>query len=843
MSSHNHSTHIAIVYPSGKSQKTLDDQIHRIKALEQEGFCVTHLVPELNSNNGITAAPVIERAALLSHALTNRKFDLLMVGRGGYGATELIPFLELMLPPVLPTKTLVGFSDISYLGAYLSCRFPNLRYIHAKNAFSDHLFLDEHDEKTVLFHLMRLKSAEQSISPNKFFCSAINLDATELVGVCIPFNLSLAESFASTKNAQFPQNTILFLEDCNEYLHRVLRKLDSLINSGLMANVIAIVLGEFSQSENYTGDKIKRDDLFKLFASKTNKPVIDFPLFGHGKYCFPLVSHSEILIQKTIHQGQNSGLSTQIEIPSTRVELTLTHSIKSENRCYKIEQNAIEVDDLKSIKDIHLSGIGGTGMASVAGLLKSAGYHISGSDNAIYPPMDKVLADLKIIPDIGFKRENIVSRHIDAIVMGNVMSRKTASLQKNEELEEILQRHIPVLSFPSALRKFFLKNSLNIVISGTHGKTTTSSLFAWLLTDLGENPSFLIGGMPGNFGQGFALNSRDLFVLEGDEYDSAFFDKGPKFLHYEPSIAIINNIEFDHADIYSSIEEIEKEFLNLAQLTHRKNGFNIINWNDPRTRIIAKKIGERVIVFGDQNAEETSSFPHWVLNSFETDPTGITIHFTAPNQSKHRLSCAQVFGMHNAMNLTAILAAMHAKYLLNNKSLDDMLKDIQKFNEAFLKFKGVKRRFELIGNKNEITVFEDFAHHPTAVRTTLDAFRNYMSLAQKKGRLIVCFDPHNATLRRNILQDELAKSFAKADLLFLGKVPKDLRLDSGRTLDGHQVVQKCGISAQYFEENLKLLEALQKEVQPSDTIVFMSSGAFDGIVKQFVTSLEMEKIS
>lgn len=815
--------HIAIVYPSGKMQKTLEEKDNRIKLLEKEGFQVTNLEPILKSLNGVTAAPVIERAALLAHALTNRKFDLLMAARGGYGTTELIPYLELMLPPVLPEKTLIGFSDISYLGGYLASRFSNFRYIHAKNAFSDTLCLDENQEKTVLFDLMKCcKTQTLSVKKSTFKCVALNMGTQAIKGVCIPFNLSLAESFSATLGAQFPEHTVLFLEDCNEYLHRLLRKIDSLINSGLMENVTAVVLGEFSQAENHIDNHMNREDFLKIISEKLNKPVIDFPLFGHGRYCFPLVSHADVVIKNH----------------DKHVVLTLTHKIHSEIRPQKITPMCIFEKKLSSVKHIHLSGIGGTGMASVAGLLKTAGYYVSGSDNAIYPPMDKVLADLQIVPDIGFKKENISSRHLDAIVMGNVMSRKTSSLQTNEELEEIFQQSIPVVSFPSALRKFFLQQSaLNIVISGTHGKTTTSSLFAWLLTDLGENPSFLIGGMPGNFGQGFALNSRNLFVLEGDEYDAALFDKGPKFLHYEPNITVINNIEFDHADIYPSIEAIEREFLNLAELTQRKNGFNIINWDDPRARNIGKKISKSVITFGSDSTKDESLFPHWTLNSFQTMETGITVHFTAPNQTHHTIFCAQIFGLHNAMNVLAVLAGMHAKYLLNQKTLEEMLTNLTSMQNAFAKFKGIKRRFELIGSKNEISVFDDFAHHPTAVKTTLEAFRNYMSLTQKKGRLIVCFDPHNATLRRNILQDQLAKSFSHADLLFLGKVPKDLRLDTEQILDGHHVVRTCGIHAQYFEENSQLLDALQKEVRPSDTIVFMSSGAFDGIAKKFVSLL------
>lgn len=788
----------------------MEEKQRRIQEFQNAGFAVTDLEPTLPALNGCTAGPILERAALLSHALTNRKFGILMAARGGYGVTELIPFLEYMLPPVLPSKTLVGFSDISYLGVYLSLKFPNVRYIHARNAFSDSLFLDDNPEKEVLFNLLNHKAQK-----NEFPCFSVTHHNEKIAGVCIPLNLSLAESLIATKNISLPQNTILFLEDCHEYVYRLLRKFDSLILSGFLENVKAIVLGDFTKPLTQDNQEMPREEFLKIVAAKLNKPTFDWPLFGHGNDCFPLVAHSHVILE-------NNRIAFTYECPL---------------REWHMQTETTFGFDL--IHFIHMCGIGGTGMASVAGLLKSGGYEVSGSDNVVYPPMDKVLIDLQIKPDVGYKKENIINRKIDMIVMGNVMSRKTAALQKNEELEEILQQNIPVMSFPSALRKIFLNKSFNIVVTGTHGKTTTSSLFAYLLKGLGGNPSFLIGGMPANFGQGFGLNSKDLFVLEGDEYDSAFFDKGPKFLHYEPSITLINNIEFDHADIYENIEAIENEFKRLAELTLKRKGFIIVNWDDQRVKKIAIDIKENVIAFG--SAQNTQcDFPLWSLNSFDTTTTGITIHFTAPDKTIHSISCTQIFGKHNALNVLAVLAGLHAKYLLNQQNLQEMLKDIKKIDEVLKNFKGIKRRFELLGHKKEITVFDDFAHHPTAVRTTLQAFRDYISLTKKEGRLIVCFDPHNATMRRNILQEELAKSFAPADMLFLGKIPEDLRMNQEHVLNGNRVIESCGIKAQYFDENQKLLDSLQKEAKASDTIVFMSSGSFDGIPQRFVNALEKD---
>ncbi len=830
------SLHIGIVYPSGKDRQTENEKKLRIEEWKKAGFKITDFVSAFASPNDITSAPVLERAALFSHAITNRKIDIVIGGRGGYGVTELIPYLDLMLPPAIGNKTFVGFSDNSYLGVYLSLKYSNFRYIHAKHAFSSELFLEGNTDTKVLFELFQ----NQKIS-NEFTCNSTHTENKKIEGICIPLNLSLAESLAATKNVVLPQNTILFLEDLHEYVYQMLRKFDSLILSGILNNVSAIVLGEFTKPLRNNDEEMPRAELLEMVSERLQKPVIDFPFFGHNKSSFPLVAHSVVKID-----------------PIAKNKVTLDLSSEMPKR------NSLDLESPKEekIKNIHLSGIGGTGMASVAGLLSQGGYSVSGSDKQkIYPPMDKVLDDLKITPDIGYKSENITTRKIDAVVLGNAMSRTTATLEQNEELNAILQTRMPMMSFPSALRKLFLKDSFNIIISGTHGKTSTSSLCAFLLDGLGENPSYLIGGMPGNFESGFRLGNKKLFVLEADEYDSALFDKGPKFLHYEPSVTLINNIEYDHADIYDSVESIEAEFLRLAMLTKERNGLNVINWSDKRVKCIAEKLSSHCVVFdskihlnsnhkldknlnnelNDQSNENAEcSFPKWTLNSFETKSNGIEVHFSAPDTSKHSLFVQQMFGAHNALNTVAIIASFHAKSILEGKTLEEFISSFESIANAAKKFKGIKRRFEFLMEKNEIVVFEDFAHHPTAVETTLKAFKEYMSLTGKTGRLIVCFDPHNATLRRNTLQSELAKSFSAADLLFLGKIPEDLRTDKSLMLDGAKVVEECKIPGKYYFDNEKLLEAVHQEAKPCDTIVFMSSGSFDGIIHKFLKLLENE---
>jgi len=809
------SRHIALVYPSGKFHYNNVDKEERIQALKSYGFKVTDLSSSFASPENITAAPVLDRLTFLCHALTNRKFDIVMAGRGGYGVTEIISFLNLILPPVLPAKTFVGFSDNSYLGVYLSLIFKNFRYIHAKHAFSQNLLSDVNHEKSMLFDLLNHKESQYT-----FKCHAVFSSTKSIEGPCIPLNLSLAESLAATKNVSLPKYTILFLEDTHEYVYRMFRKFDSLINSGFLENVSAVVLGEFTKPFMNNGEEIQRSDLLKLIAQKLKKPVIDFPVFGHGDRCFPLVAHSLVRIEPIDDESVNLYLTSVMEERSSNLN-------ESRENC--------------NFHNVHLCGVGGTGMASVAGILKQAGYSVSGSDREIYPPMDTVLEQLNIVPDIGYKAENIQNKEIDSVIIGNVMSRTTSSLQKNPELDAILQTRLPIMSFPSALRTLFLSQSFNIVVAGTHGKTTTSSLAAFLLDSLNENPSFLIGGMPGNFTSGFRLGSPDLFVLEGDEYDSAFFDKGPKFLHYEPNVTIINNIEFDHADIYDNIEQIEEEFLRLAELTQEKKGLNVVNWSDFRVRRIAESLQTQCIAFDSNLSQESSiscPYPKWTLESFETHLTGITVHVIAPNSTKYKIFISQLFGEHNALNFVAVLAALFAKSIIQGGTLELFLDSLKYVEAASQNFKGIKRRFELLCHYNDVLVFEDFAHHPTAIRTTLEAFRDYISLTKRKGRLIVCFDPHNATLRRKIFEKDLAKSFSVADLLLFGKIPKDLRVNQSDILDESHIIDMCDINAYYFSENDKLLDYLQNTVKKYDTIVFMSSGSFDGIIQKFVQFIQ-----
>ena len=280
--------HIAIIHPSGKNRIDDKRKLERIQNIKNLGFDVTEILPNQVSYDGVTAAPIMERAAQLGYALTMRRFNILIAARGGMGCTEIIPFLENILPPVIPEKTLIGFSDISFIGVYLSLRYPNFRYIHGQNAFSPNFFNGPMIDQKCLIELLNDIENEYTF-PVKIYNNINKFSKANMAGVCVPLNLSLAESLASLKYIEFPKNNILFIEECNEHLYRIIRKLDALINSELIKNTKAIVLGNFSDCLDSNEKPLNREFLIQIISKKLNIPVIDFPLFGHDEFRFPLV--------------------------------------------------------------------------------------------------------------------------------------------------------------------------------------------------------------------------------------------------------------------------------------------------------------------------------------------------------------------------------------------------------------------------------------------------------------------------------------------------------------------------------------------------------------------------
>lgn len=816
----------ALVHPAGRTRLNESERAARLGQLSDLGFSLTELNPEVNEVHELTAGKPLERALLLSQALTQRKYNFVWASRGGFGTTELVRFLESCLPPVLPPKMFIGFSDNSFIGNYLAARHPNLTYVHANHVFDSTLLEPNNSDTGILFELLRGKTpAPVTIKAESVARSAST--QTQITGPCIPFNLSLAESFAALKHVDVPQGAILFLEDINEELFRVVRKFDSLVNAGVTERCAAIVIGNFTDCPKSDGTHATEKEIASLFSRKVNIPVLVAPVFGHAKARMPLVAHSKTVIQIDDTQAQLTLQFEKQDRPglATQFSADLFRPTSQVNRTSKPK--------------LHFTGVGGTGMAAVAGLFVSDSFGITGSDNPIYPPMDEVIRHIGLEQTVGYHADTLNKVKPDAVVLANVITRRNAELKPNHEMESLLGSDLPTLSFPSALRKFFLHDAINIVVSGTHGKTSTTSLIAQMLEALGKDPSLFVGGAPANFHHGFKLGKNKLFVLEGDEYDSALFDKGPKFLHYEPKIALINNIEFDHADIYPNIEAIEEEFYRLACLTRDRGGVIVANADDPRVVRVVERSNAAALWFG-------KTAPHWTYLQSKTQIDGTEVTCRTPNGQSITLKI-RMFGEHNAMNATAAMAVMHAlsvvekHALVNNKQFEDAAPNqatLQAWSSAAGTFLGVKRRFELIGQTKDIAVFDDFAHHPTAIATTLDAFRSYVTSCQRKGRLIACFDPRNATMRRSVLQEQLAGSFASADMVMLGKVPIDLRLKQGEALDGIRVAGLIGHKATYFSDNDELLAKLVEISKPGDTIVFMSSGAFDGLPRKLFSALE-----
>ena len=463
-----------------------------------------------------------------------------------------------------------------------------------------------------------------------------------------------------------------------------------------------------------------------------------------------------------------------------------------------------------NIRHIHLMGICGVGMASLAGILKERGYTVTGSDQNIYPPMSHFLENLSIPLMEGYDAKNLHPIP-DLVVVGNVITKE------NPEAVELSRLGVFYLSLPQALRTFAMKGAKSIVICGTHGKTTTSALAAWTLENAGMDPGFMIGGIPNNFQRNFKLGGGPYFVIEGDEYDSAFFDKGPKFLHYSPWIAILTSIEFDHADIYRDMEHLLESFRKLIRLIPAK-GLLIANGDDPVILEEIKKTKCRVITYG------LSQGLDWTATDTLTREDFTTTKILKGNKEYMTLS-SPLYGNHNISNLLSIVVL--SDYLNMNARV---------FSEAMKRFTGIKRRQEIRGEKKGILILDDFAHHPTAVRETISAVKG------KYGdhRLVAVFEPRSNSSRRNIFQERYAGSFDGADLIFIPepslmeKIPEADRFSSARLVDD---LKERGLQAFYSPDTEHLLGAIIREALPGDVVLIMSNGSFDHLHDRLLEKL------
>jgi len=463
--------------------------------------------------------------------------------------------------------------------------------------------------------------------------------------------------------------------------------------------------------------------------------------------------------------------------------------------------------------NIHLVGVCGTAMATLAAMLKRKGHDIRGSDQDVYPPMSDFLASEGIPTLAGYAPDHITS-DLDLVVVGNAISRG------NAEVEEVLDRKIRYCSLPEAIREHFLWGARSIVIAGTHGKTTTTSLTGWLLTHGGVDPTVLVGGIARNFGdQGSSYRigqGRD-FVIEGDEYDSAFFDKTAKFLKYLPDIAVINNVEFDHADIYADFDAVTLAFRRLVNLVPRR-GLLLIGADSPGARAVADAAVSRVQTFGTGNDVD------WQAHDLE--PAGAATRFRV-RRDKAPFGSFEVplVGAHNVRNATAAIAVASEVGI-----------SVERMAEGLRAFAGVKRRLEVVGIVDGVTVYDDFAHHPTAVAETLAGLRG----ANPGARIWAVFEPRSASSCRRVFQDDFAHAFAGADEvliapIFRSKLPESERLSLPQLV---RDLHSRGQSAREADSIEDIVAGIAREHRSGDLVVLMSNGGFGGIHQKLLRALE-----
>ena len=456
----------------------------------------------------------------------------------------------------------------------------------------------------------------------------------------------------------------------------------------------------------------------------------------------------------------------------------------------------------------HFIGICGTAMGSVAAALQNRGYTITGSDQNVYPPMSDFLIENDINVSVGHDENNIPDK-VDLVVIGNAMSRG------NVEVESVLNRKIPYTSLPELIKRYFLQGKRNIVITGTHGKTTTSSIIAHLLNDNGLNPNLMIGGIPLDIGKGGRFTESEFFVIEGDEYDTAFFDKRSKFVHYMPEIVVVNNIEFDHADIFNNIEEIKLSFKRMLNIVP-ENGIVFVNGDDNDAVEVTENCRAPVIKVG---ANDNCDFKIENLN-LESFNSSFSI-----KENSYQLPMDGEFNVRNAAMAIAV---------------SDFLKIDQKnIIESVSKFSGIARRQELRGEEKNVKVIDDFGHHPTAIAATIGALKQ----RYPDSKIWAIFEPRSNTSRRNLLQSELEDSLSQADGVFISEVPNPEKVPDGELLDVESVIENLSTRGKEAFIGLSSDDIVNKLIpltSSGDTIVVLSNGGFGGIHEKLLEALKVK---
>ena len=447
--------------------------------------------------------------------------------------------------------------------------------------------------------------------------------------------------------------------------------------------------------------------------------------------------------------------------------------------------------------------IGGTAMVPLAALLAESGHTVTGSDRDLYPPMSTLLAKLAIPAFRGFSADHIPA-DCDTVIVGN------AATRDNPEALEASRRNLPVLSMPQAIFQFLLPGRTPVVITGTHGKTTTSALTAWLLHDAGRDPGFLVGGQMRNFGRGYALGRGPHFVLEGDEYNAAYFDRGPKFLHYAPRHLYIGNIEFDHADLYPDLASIHEAFRNVASLVPA-DGVVVTNRDDPSTQEAARASAASQVTTSTQDVQADFAAADIAFGTEDTE-----FLLVESGQPTTRLR-SPLFGLHNVSNTLGAIALTRGLGLT-----------VSEIARSLPRFAGVQRRLEVVGVINNIYIVDDFAHHPTAVRGTLQAARRRWP----DRRLWALFEPRSNTAGRKIFEQEYVESFSGADALVIAPVFHAQRLTAEGMIDREAIAKRFAADGKHAwtpETIDEIPQILRREARPGDVLILMSSGAFGGL--------------
>src|SRR5579864_7515972 len=465
-------------------------------------------------------------------------------------------------------------------------------------------------------------------------------------------------------------------------------------------------------------------------------------------------------------------------------------------------------------KHVHVIGIGGSAMAPLAGMLREHGYRVTGSDSGVYPPASTLLEKLGISFFHSFDAAHMQPAP-DLAVIGNIIARG------NPELEEVLDRRIPYRSLPEMLEEVFLPRKHSIVVSGTHGKTTTTAMLAWIFQTAGERPNFLVGGVAENFGKSYGLGGGEEFILEGDEYETAFWDRGPKFFHYHPDDLIITSLEFDHADIYADFETYQLAFRRLVNLVPRRG--RVVIWGDtaesgPALRKAAEKAFCPVETYGFGEGN------HWIASDVSAGDDGMRFRVVHRGETFGEFSLAAT-GRHNVLNAMAAMAVAHGRGIT-----------AEQIAKALATFRSVKRRMDVKAEVDGVLVVDDFAHHPTAVRATIEAARGRWP----GRRLWAILEPRSNSMRRKVFQDALPKSLALGDRVILGGVFRAQQLGDENRLDPESVaesVRALGRDARVLPSADAIAELVAGESKPGDLLLVMSNGSFDGLCEKLLKRL------